>query len=161
MASLKRTAWSLLAALILASVLAPSSFAAGSVAMQVENLVKQAIAEYNSAMEEGDSSAFVKYFASNAKYESPLVRYSGREPIARHIDAEFKAYKARFQVAMMFVQENQAAIVMTWDGVDRKSGEETRIDMVGLFEVGPSGQFSSAVLYFDSAKAKAPANLAQ
>jgi hypothetical protein len=161
MASLNRTAWSLLAALILASMLAPSSFAAGSVAMQVENLVKQAIAEYNSAMEEGDSSAFVKYFASNAKYESPLVRYSGREQIARHIDAEFKAYKARFQVTRMFVQENQAAIVMTWDAVDRKSGEETRIDMVGLFELGPSGQFSSAVLYFDSAKAKALANLVQ
>jgi hypothetical protein len=161
MASLNRTAWSLLAGLILASMLAPSSFAAGSVAMQVENLVKQAIAEYNSAMEEGDSSAFVKYFASNAKYESPLVRYSGREQIARHVDAEFKAYKARFQVTRMFVQENQAAIVMTWDAVDRQSGEGTRIDMVGLFEVGPSGQFSSAVLYFDSAKAKALAHLAQ
>ena len=40
-------------------------------------------------------------------------------------------------------------------------GEETKIDMVGLFEVGPSGQFSSAVLYFDSAKAKALASLAQ
>jgi len=80
---------------------------------------------------------------------------------ARQIDAEFKAYKARFQVTRMFVQENQAAIVMTWDAVDRKSGEQTRIDMVGLFELGPSGQFSSAVLYFDSAKAKALANLVQ
>jgi hypothetical protein len=33
--------------------------------------------------------------------------------------------------------------------------------MVGLFEVGSSGQFSSAVFYFDSAKAKALANLVQ
>ena len=33
---------------------------------------------------------------------------------------------------------------MSWEAVDRKSNEEIRIDMVGLFEVGPSGQFSSA-----------------
>lgn len=159
MASPKRTAWSLLTGLILASMLAPSSFAAGSVAMQVEHLVKQAVAEYNSSMEEGDSTAFVKYFASNARYESPLVRYSGRTDLARHFDAEFKAYKARFQVNKMFVQENWAAIVMSWEAVDRNSNDEIKIDMVGLFEVGSSGQFSSATLYFDSAKAKALANL--
>ena len=161
MVRLKKTALSLLAALLLASMLAPSSFAAGSVAMQVEHLVKQAMAEYNSAMEEGDSAAFVKYFAANAKYESPLFRYSGRTELARHFDAEFKAYKARYQVTKMLVQENWAAIVMTWEGVDRKSGDEIKIDMVGLFEVGSSGQFSSAVLYFDSAKAKALASLVQ
>jgi hypothetical protein len=161
MSRLKGKTSGLLAAFLLASMFANPSFAAGSVAMQVEHLVRQAMAEYNSAMEEGDSAAFVKYFASNAKYESPLVRYSGRAELARHFDAEFKAYKARFQVTKMFVQDNSAAIVLTWDAVDRKSDEGIKIDMVGLFEVGSSGQFSSAVFYFDSAKAKALANLVQ
>lgn len=159
MPRLTKTAWSLLAGFFLAALLAPSAFAAGSVAMQVEHLVKQAMAEYNTAMEDGDSAAFIKYFASNAKYESPLFRYAGRNELAKQIDAEFKTYKARFQVTKMFVQESSAAIVMTWEGVDRKSGDEVKIDMVGLFEVGSSGQFSSAIFYFDSAKAKALANL--
>lgn len=161
MSKLNRMTWSLAAAFLMASTFAGSSFAAGSVSMQVEHLVKQAIAEYNSAMEEGDSAAFAKYFASNARYESPLARYSGRTELARHLEAEFKAYKARFQVTRMFVQDNSAALVMTWDAVDRKSDEPIRIDMVGLFEVGSSGQFSSAVFYFDSAKAKALASLIQ
>mgnify|MGYP003349182605 CR=1 FL=1 len=79
--------------------------AAGSVAMQVEHLLKQAMSEYNSAMEEGDSAAFVKYFASNAKYETPLFRYAGRNDLARHIEGEFKTYKAHYQVSKMIVQE--------------------------------------------------------
>lgn len=143
------------------ALFAGASFAAGSVAMQVEHLIRQAMAEYNTAMEEGDSAAFAKYFASNAKYESPLFRYAGRDQIARHIDAEFKTYKARYQVNKMFLQDNTAAIVLTWEAVDRKSNEEVKLDMVGLFEVGSSGQFSSAVFYYDSAKAKALANLAK
>ena len=159
MPSFKRRTWPLLAALLLASMLAPAAFAAGSVAMQVEHLVKQSVAEYNSAMEEGDSAAYAKYFASNAKYESPLVRLSGRTELARHFDAEFRTYKARIQVTRMFIQENWAAIVMTWEATDRASNDEIRIDMVGLFEVGSSGQFSSAALYFDSAKARALASL--
>jgi hypothetical protein len=159
MQRIKSKTWSLLTAGLLASVFATSAFAAGSVAMQVEHLIKQAMAEYNSAMEEGDSAAFAKYFASNARYESPLFRYAGREQIARHMDAEFKAYKARYQVNKMFMQDNSAAIVLTWDAVDRQSGEQVKLDMVGLFEVGSSGQFSSAVFYYDSAKAKALANL--
>ena len=161
MQKIKRKKWSLLASSLLATVFATSAFAAGSVAMQVEHLIKQAMAEYNSAMEEGDSAAFTKYFASNARYESPLFRYAGREQIARHVEAEFKTYKARYQVNKMFMQDNSAAIVLTWDAVDRQSGEQVKLDMVGLFEVGSSGQFSSAVFYFDSAKAKALSNLAQ
>ena len=129
--------------------------------MQVEHLIRQAMAEYNAAMEEGDGTAFAKYFASNAKYESPLFRYAGRDQIGRHLDAEFKTYKARYQVNKMFSQDNTAAIVLTWEAVDRKSNEEVKLDMVGLFEVGSSGQFSSAVFYYDSAKAKALANLAK
>ncbi len=159
MSSLGKTTASLLAGLLLAALATPSAFAAGAVAMQVEHLVKQSIAEYNTAMEEGDSAAYVKYFASNAKFESPLFRYSGRSDLARHFEAEFKTYKARFQVTRMLVQENWAAIVMTWEATDRKSGDEIKLDMVGVFEVGASGQFSSATLYFDSAKAKTLANL--
>jgi len=154
-------AWSVRLGGLLAAGFAASAFAAGSVAMQVEHLIKQAMAEYNTAMEEGDSAAFAKYFASNAKYESPLFRYAGRDEIARHVDAEFKTYKARYHVNKMFMQDNAAAIVMTWDAVDRQSGEQIKLDMVGLFEVGSSGQFSSAVFYYDSAKAKALANLAK
>ena len=149
----------LLAALAVSSLFSTSSFAAGSVAMQVEHLVKQAMAEYNTAMEESDSAAFGKYFASNAKYESPLFKYSTRADLARHLDSEFKTYKARYQVNKMFIQETSAAIVLTWEAVDRASGDEYRIDMVGLFEVGSSGQFSSATFYFDSAKAQALAKL--
>lgn len=154
----KTRTWSAVATMLIASLFTTPSFAAGSVAMQVEHLIRQAMAEYNSAMEEGDSAAFAKYFASNARYESPLFRYAGRDQITRHIDSEFKTYKARYQLNRMFLQDNAAAIVMTWDAVDRKSGEEIKLDMVGLFEVGSSGQFSSAVFYYDSAKAKALAN---
>ncbi len=138
-----------------------ASHAAGSVEMQVEHLVKQAMEEYNSAMEAGDSAGFVKYFASNATRETPLSRHSGKPELIRYFDAEFKTYKASYQVKKMFVQGNSAAIVFTWDAVDRKSGDTLRIDMVGLYEVGSSGQFSSATYYFDSAKAKPLAELAK
>lgn len=133
--------------------------AAGSVEMQVEHLVKQAMEEYNTAMEAGDSASFIKYFASNATRETPLSRHAGKPELIRYFDAEFKAYKASYQVKKMFVQGNSAAIVFTWDAVDRKSGDTLRIDMVGLYEVGSSGQFSSATYYFDSAKAKPLADL--
>lgn len=161
MAMPKRRTFALLAASVLTSFAATPVLAAGSVAMQVEHLIRQAMAEYNTAMEESDSAAFTKYFASNIKYESPVFRYTGRTDLARHLDAEFKTYKARYQVTKMFVQESSAAIVMTWEAEDRKSGDTIKIDMVGLFEVGSSGQFSSATFYFDSAKAKALANLAK
>lgn len=133
--------------------------AAGSVEMQVEHLVKQAVAEYNSAMETGDSASFLKYFAYNATRETPLSRQSGRAELARYFEAEFKAYRASFQVQRMFVQGNWAAIVFTWEGAARDGGDTVRIDMVGLYEVGPSGQFSAARYYFDSAKAAALAPL--
>lgn len=149
-----------LACLVLASLFQPRvTHAAGSVEMQVEHLVKQALEEYNTAMEAGDSASFLKYFASNATRESPLSRHSGRTELSRYFDAEFKTYKASCQVKKLFVQGNSAAIVFTWDAVDRKSGDTLRIDMVGLYEVGSSGQFSSATYYFDSAKAKPLAEL--
>jgi len=150
------------AAIVAALALAPWSgpaTAAGSVEMQVEHLVKQAIAEYNSAMETGDSASFAKYFASNATRESPLSRQAGRAELARYFEAEFKAYKASYQVKKLFVQGNSAAVVFTWDAADRKSGDALSIEMVGLYEVGSSGQFSSAVYYFDSAKARALGDL--
>jgi SnoaL-like domain len=148
-----RTAHGLLAAFMLA--FSPSAFPAGSVAMQIEHLVKQAVEEYNSAMDANDSAAFLKYFASNATYETPLFRYSGRAELARHFEAEFSTYKARYQVNKMFVKDSSAAIVLTWDAVDRKSANAFKIDMVCLYEVGSSGQFSLANCYFDSAKAQA------
>lgn len=135
------------------------ALAAGSVEMQVEHLVRQAMAEYNSAMETGDSASFAKYFASNATRESPLSRHAGRAELARYFEAEFKTYKASYQVKKMFVQGNSAAVVFTWDAADRKSGDALSIEMVGLYEVGSSGQFSSAVYYFDSAKARTLADL--
>jgi ketosteroid isomerase-like protein len=136
-----------------------TALAAGSVAMQVEHLVKQAVEEYNTAMESGDSASFVKYFASNATRESPLSRQSGRADLAKYFDAEFKAYKATWQIKKMVVQGNVAAIEFTWDAVDRKSGDFIKIDMVGVYEVGSSGQFSSVTYYFDTAKARALADL--
>ncbi len=161
MVSPTRRTFGLTAAAVLTSMAATPASAAGSVAMQVEHLIRQAMAEYNSAMEESDSAAFLKYFSSSAKYESPVFRYAGRAELARHLEAEFKTYKARYQVNKMFMQDSSAAIVMTWEAEDRKSGDTIRIDMVGLFEVGSSGQFSSAVFYFDSAKAQALAKLAK
>lgn len=148
-----------LATVCLAFAFARAAHAAGSVEMQVEHLVKQAMEEYNAAMESGDSASFLKYFASNATRETPLSRHAGRADLARYFDAEFKAYKASFQIRKMLVQGNSAAVVFTWDAVDRKSGDSLRVDMVGLYEVGSSGQFSSATYYFDSAKAKALADL--
>lgn len=144
---------------LVAAVSFRTAQAAGSVEMQVEHLVKQAMEEYNAAMEAGDSAGFVKYFASNATRETPLSRQSGKPDLIKYFDAEFKAYKATYQVKKMLVQGNSAAIVFTWDAVDRKSGDALRIDMVGLYEVGSSGQFSSATYYFDSAKAKPLADL--
>jgi hypothetical protein len=146
-------------AILVAAAFAGDALAAGSVEMQVEHLVKNAMAEYNSAMEANDSASFLRYFASNATRETPLSRHAGRAELARYFEAEFKAYKARFEVRKMFVQGNSAAIVFTWDAVDRKSGDALKIDMVGLYEVGASGQFSSAIYYFDSAKARALADL--
>ena len=81
--------------------------------------------------------------------------------LARHLDSEFKTFKARFKINKMFIQDSSAAIVLTWDAVDRTSGDAIKLEMVGLFEVGSSGQFSSAVFYFDSAKAQALAKLAK
>lgn len=143
----------------IAFVPARTASAAGSVEMQVEHLVKQAMDEYNTAMEAGDSASFAKYFSYNATRETPVSRHAGRAELAKYFEAEFKAYKASYQVKKMFVQGNSAAIVLTWDAVDRKTGDALRIDMVGLYEVGSSGQFSSATYYFDSAKAKALADL--
>lgn len=159
MAFFYRSTYVVFAAFTLAVTFTTSAFAAGSVSMQVEHLIRQAMEEYNSSMEANDSASFVKYFASNALYESPLFRYSGRAELARHLEAEFTTYKARFQVNKMIVQGSSAAIALTWDAVDRKTGDTYKIDMVGLYEVGSSGQFSSATYYFDSAKAKALANL--
>ena len=146
-------------AILVSAALAGEALAAGSVEMQVEHLVKNAMAEYNTAMEANDSASFLKYFASNATRETPLSRHAGRAELARYFEAEFNAYKASFQVKKLFVQGNSAAIVFTWDAMDRKTGDTLKIDMVGLYEVGPSGQFSSATYYFDSAKAGALASI--
>jgi hypothetical protein len=155
------TALFTIALLLVALCAAPwrAASAAGSVEMQVEHLVKEAMAEYNTAMETGDSACFLKYFAYNTTRETPLSRQSGRTELARSFDAEFKAYKASFQVQKMFVQGGSAAIVLTWEATDRATGDGVKIDMVGLYEVGPSGQFSTAKFYFESAKASALAKL--
>lgn len=151
-----------LACVLLAGFFQPRTVhAAGSVEMQVEHLVKQALEEYNTAMETGDSASFLKYFASNATRETPLSRHAGRTELARYFDAEFKTFKASREVRKVFVQGNSAAIVFTWNAVERKSGDSVKIDMIGLYEVGSSGQFSSATYYFDSAKARALAGLGQ
>jgi len=151
-------AW-MFAAGVAAALFSTPAAAAGAVAMQIESLVRQAMAEYNSAMEEGDSTAFLKYFSSAAKLQSPLFNLSGRADLARHFAAEFKTYDARYRVKKLFVQDNQAAIVMSWVATDRKSGEALQLDMMGLFEVGSSGQFSSATYYYDPAQAKGLENL--
>ena len=135
------------------------AMAAGSVEMQVEHLVKDAMVEYNSAMEANDSAAFLKYFSSNATRETPLSKQSGRGELGKYLEAEFKTFKATYQIKKTFIKGNSAAIVFTWDAVNRASGDAVKIDMVGVFEVGSSGQFSSAAYYFDSAKAKALAVL--
>lgn len=149
----------LLAAFALATAFSGSAMAAGSVEMQVEHLVKQAMAEYNTAMETSDSASFAKYFASNATFETPTARYSGRKDIGKYFESEFKTFKATYDVKKMLVQGSSAAIVITWDGVDRTSGDALKVEMVGVYEVGSSGQFSSARYYYDSAKAKALADL--
>ncbi len=149
----------LLAALALATAFSGNAMAAGSVEMQVEHLVKQAMAEYNTAMEEGDSASFAKYFASNATLETPTARFSGRKEIAKYFEAEFKTFKATYDVKKMFVQGSSAAIVIVWDGSTRNGGDSLKVDLVGVYEVGSSGQFSSARYYYDSARAKALADL--
>ncbi len=138
-----------------------SAIAAGSVEMQVEHLVKDAMVEYNSAMEANDSAAFLKYFSSNATLETPLVKKSGRADLGAYLENEFKTFKASYQIKKTFIKGNSAAIVFTWDAVNRATGDAVKIEMVGVYEVGSSGQFSSAVYYFDSAQAKALAAIAK
>lgn len=159
MASPRFSLFRLLAGLLMATVCHSAALAAGSVEMQVAHLVKDAMAEYNSAMEANDSASFLKYFSSNAKRVSPLSSQSGREELGKYFEAEFQAYKARFDIKKVFIDGNSAAIVFVWDAVDRKTGDPLKIDMVGVYEVGSSGQFSSATYYFDSAQAKALAGL--
>ncbi len=137
------------------------AMAAGSVEMQVEHLVKDAMTEYNSAMEANDSAAFLKYFSSNATFETPLLKKSGRADLGAYLEAEFKTFKASYQIKKSFIKGNSAAIVFTWDAVNRATGDAVKIEMVGVYEVGSSGQFSSAVYYFDSAQAKALAAIAK
>ncbi len=147
----------LIAACAMAAAFAASgsAMAAGSVEMQVEHLVKDAMSEYNSAMEANDSASFLKYFSSNATRETPLSKQSGRAELAKYLEAEFKTFKASYQIKKSFIKGSSAAIVFTWDAVNRATGDAVKIDMVGVYEVGSSGQFSSATYYFDSAKAKA------
>ncbi len=149
----------LLTAFVFATAFSGPALAAGSVEMQVEHLVKQAMAEYNTAMEANDSASFAKYFASNATFETPTGRYSGRKDIAKYFESEFKTFKATYDVKKTLVQGSSASIVITWDGVDRTSGDSLKVELVGIYEVGSSGQFSSARYYYDSAKAKALADL--
>jgi len=151
----------LLAAFALATAFSGSAMAAGSVEMQVEHLVKQAMAEYNTAMETSDSASFAKYFASNATFETPTGRFSGRKEIAKYFEAEFKTFKATYDVKKTMVQGSSAAIVIVWEGTDRSSGDALKVEMVGVYDVGSSGQFSSARYYYDSAKAKALADLSK
>lgn len=151
----------LLAAFALTAAFSAPAMAAGSVEMQVEHLVKQAMAEYNTAMEANDSASFAKYFASNATLETPMARLSGRKDIAKYFESEFKTFKATYDVKKTLVQGSSAAIVITWEGTDRTSGDALKVEMVGVYEVGSSGQFSSARYYYDTARAKALADVAK
>ena len=59
------------------------------------------------------------------------------------------------------VEEYPGSRYIDYISLVRINGRWVELPVVGVFEVGSSGQFSSAVFYYDSAKAKALANLAK
>ncbi|MSQ65554.1 MAG: nuclear transport factor 2 family protein [Limnohabitans sp.] len=126
--------------------------AAGSVEMQVESLIRQALQGYNNAMEAEDTAEWLKYFSDKASRQSPLGNQSGKKDFAEFFNAEFKAFKAKFEVKQIIVHGRNAAVVFTWDAQHKASGDFLKVPMAAIYDMDSSGRFSSISYYYDTAK---------
>jgi len=140
--------------LLLMSVLLQvrSAMAAGAVAMQVERIVKIAIMEYNSAMRDGDTARWLKYFTDNVKRQAPDGSQQGMKAFAEYYGWEFENFEATWATKRMIISGPIGAVEFEWDAVHKASGTPVKIDMVALFELASSGKFESVTFYFDTAK---------
>lgn len=139
--------------LSMGSLFSSTALATGSVEMQVESIIKQAVEEYNLSMEANDTSGWLKYFSDSVTRQSPLSSESGKKAFAQYFSNEFKHFQAKILVKKMIVGGRSAALIFTWDAVHKKSGENIKIDMVAIYEMDTSGRFGSVVYFYDTAKA--------
>ena len=126
--------------------------AAGSVEMQVESIIRQALSGYNASMEAEDTAEWVKYFSDNVSRQSPLSSQSGKKDFVDFFNAEFKAFKAKYEVKQIIVHGRSAAVVYTWDAQHKASGDFFKVPMVAIYDMDTSGRFSAVTYYFDTAK---------
>ncbi len=141
----------LLAALLVSTQMR-SAMAAGAVAMQVERIVKIAIMEYNSAMRDGDTSRWLKYFTDNVKRWAPTGSQEGMKAFSDYYGWEFENFEASWTTKRMIISGPIGAVEFEWNAVQKASGTPVQIDMVAVFELAPSGKFESVSFYFDTAK---------
>ncbi len=139
--------------LSLGGLFSNAALATGSVEMQVEHIINQAMDEYNQSMETSDASGWLKYFSDNVTRQSPLSSETGKKRFGEYFESEFKNFKAKYVVKKMIVGGRSAAVIFTWDAIHKATGDNVKIDMVGVYEMDTGGRFSSVVYYYDSAKA--------
>lgn len=126
-----------------------SAMAAGAVAMQVERIVKLAIMEYNSAMREGDTARWLKYFTDNVKRQASTGSQDGMKAFADYYNWEFENFDATWSTKQMIISGPVGAVEFEWDAVHKASGTAVKINAVAVFELASSGKFESVKFYFD------------
>jgi len=141
------------ATLCLFSLQTRVALAAGAVEMQVEHIVVQAIDEYNEAMQANDPQGWLRYFTDNARRHGPLSEQQGKKELAEYYGWEFKTFQAKWVTKKVLVSGRSAAVLLVWDAIHRASGAPIQIEMVAIYEMGPSGRFESVAFYYDTAKA--------
>ena len=130
-----------------------SALAAGAVEMQVEHIVVQTIDEYNQAMEAGDPAPWLRYFTDNVRRHAPQADQQGKKELADYYAWEFKTFRAKCAIQKILVSGRSAAVVFDWEAVHKESGKPLKLEMVGIYEMGPSGKFEAVSFYYDTAKA--------
>ena len=139
--------------LCLLSLQARTTLAAGAVEMQVEHIVVQAIDEYNQAMELNDPQGWLRYFTDNARRHGPLSDQQGKKELADYYTWEFENFRAKWVTKRILVSGRSAAVVFVWDAVHKPTGAPLQVEMVAIYDLGPSGRFESVSFYCDTAKA--------
>jgi len=129
------------------------ALAAGAVEMQVDRIVTQTIDAYNEAMEAGDPAGWLKYFTDNVRRHDPLGDQQGKTEFGDYYGWEFKSFQARCITKKIIISGRSAAVVFVWDARQRSSGATLQMEMVGIYELGPSGKFDSLSFYYDTAQA--------
>ena len=142
------------AALLLFQLQTRPAVAAGAVAMQVERIIKIAIMEYNSAMRDGDSTRWTKYFANNVTRTTPQASQEGMQAFADYYAWEFENFNASWTTKRMIINGPVGAVEFEWDAVHKASGNPVKVNMVAIFELASSGKFQTVDFYFDSAGLK-------